>query len=39
MSTFDAAPAFLGHCYRQAFLAKCEDYALAWSTYCMGGEL
>lgn len=36
MSTFQANEPFLGHCYRQGFLAECDDYRDWWSMWCMG---
>ena len=38
MSSFEAHEAFSRACYRDGFLAGCEDYALLWQTYYMGGE-
>jgi hypothetical protein len=40
MNLYQAHEAFVGACMRAAFLAHCEGIdALAWSTWCMGGEL
>jgi hypothetical protein len=39
MSLFNASPAFDAAWMRAAFLTHCDDFALAWSVWCMGGEL
>lgn len=39
MSYYLCNDPFSTACMNTAFLSHCDDYALAWSVWCMGGEL